>query len=51
MGENTDKSGTKVTMERHQESCEAEISLPLAKHLEVDCIILVIQFKVIQRLT
>lgn len=36
MGENTDKSGTELTMERHQESCEAEISLSLAKHLEVD---------------
>lgn len=39
MGGNTGKSGTKVRVEGHKESYEAETSLPPANYLEVDCII------------
>lgn len=39
MGGNTAKSGTKVRVEGHKESYEAETSLPPANYLELDCII------------
>lgn len=40
MGGNTAKSETKLRVEGHKDSCEAETSLPPANYLEVDCIIL-----------